>query len=147
VLSNAIGIPLTAIVQGVAALVIFFILKVDNPWLLFVLTTVAAMIPILGAALIYVPLSVFLFVKGDHTSGIVMLLYGFIVIGTVDNLFRIWLLKRMGETHPLITLFGVLIGLKIFGVVGLIFGPILISLFLLMIKIYSIEFGKAKAAS
>ncbi|NBA84195.1 AI-2E family transporter [Emticicia sp. CRIBPO] len=145
VLSNAIGIPLTAIVQGIAGLVIYFILKVENPFLWFVLTSIAAMIPILGAAIAYVPLSVIFFVQDEPTKGIIILLYGFLVIGTVDNVFRIWLLNKLGQTHPMITLFGVLIGLKIFGVVGLIFGPILISLFLLLIRIYSIEFSKAKS--
>jgi predicted PurR-regulated permease PerM len=59
----------------------------------------------------------------------------------VDNLFRFWLQKRMGDTHPLITIFGVILGINLFGFIGLIFGPILISLFLLMIQIYHREFS------
>ncbi len=144
VLSNAIGIPLTALVQGIAGLIIFFILGVDNPWLWFALLSVASMLPVLGAAVAYVPMAAYLFVQDQTISAIILLIYGFVVIGSVDNLFRIWLLNKLGQTHPLITLFGVLIGLKIFGVIGLIFGPILISLFLLLVKIYSIEFGKSK---
>ena len=59
----------------------------------------------------------------------------------VDNLFRFWLQKKIGDTHPLITIFGVIIGLNLFGFIGLIFGPILLSLFLLLIQIYQHEFG------
>ena len=59
-----------------------------------------------------------------------MLIYGFGVIGTVDNIFRFILQKKLGDVHPLITVFGVIIGLNIFGFIGLIFGPILISMFI-----------------
>ena len=69
-----------------------------------------------------------------------MLIYGFGIIGTVDNIFRFVLQKRIGNIHPLVTVFGVFIGLKLFGFIGLIFGPLLISLFMLLLKIYSSEF-------
>ncbi len=69
-----------------------------------------------------------------------MLVFGFGVIGTVDNIFRLAVAKRIGNVHPLITVFGVLIGIKLFGFIGLIFGPLLISLFILLVKIYGSEF-------
>ena len=69
-----------------------------------------------------------------------MLIYGFGVIGTVDNVLRFTLLRRLGNVHPLTTVFGVIIGLSLFGFIGLIFGPLLISLFMLLLKIYSSEF-------
>jgi predicted PurR-regulated permease PerM len=68
------------------------------------------------------------------------------VLGTVDNLVRLYIQKKWGDAHPLITIFGVIIGVNIFGFMGLIFGPILISLFILLVKIYMREFhvgGKA----
>lgn len=61
-------------------------------------------------------------------------------LGTVDNVLRFTLLKRLGNVHPLTTVFGVIIGLSLFGFIGLIFGPLLISLFMLLLKIYSNEF-------
>ena len=69
-----------------------------------------------------------------------MLLYGFFVIGSVDNIFRIWLQNKLGNTHPLITLFGVIVGVQLWGFTGLIFGPILFSLFLLLSTYYGKEF-------
>jgi predicted PurR-regulated permease PerM len=69
-----------------------------------------------------------------------MIFYGFGVIGTVDNVLRFSLLKKIGNVHPLTTVFGVIIGLNLFGFIGLIFGPLLISLFMLLLKIYSTEF-------
>ena len=69
-----------------------------------------------------------------------MLIYGFGVIGTADNVLRFTLLRKLGDVHPLTTVFGVIIGLNLFGFIGLIFGPLLISLFILLLRIYSTEF-------
>jgi predicted PurR-regulated permease PerM len=98
------------------------------------------MLPVVGAALAYVPLALIFFANNEVGRGIFMLIYGFGVIGTVDNVFRFTLAKKIGNIHPLVTVFGVIIGLSIFGFIGLIFGPLLISLFLLLLKIYSNEF-------
>jgi predicted PurR-regulated permease PerM len=141
VFSNAVGIPLIAIAQGVVALIGYLVLGVDQPWFWFVITTIAAMLPVLGAAIGYIPVTLLLFANGDNGKGIIMLIYGLGIIGTVDNFFRFWLQKRLGDVHPLITGFGVLIGVPLFGFIGLIFGPILISLFLVLIKIYANEFN------
>ena len=99
------------------------------------------MIPVVGAALAYVSVAILFFGNGANVKGIIMLAYGFGVISTLDSVFRFWLQKKIGDVHPLITAFGVIIGLNIFGFIGLIFGPILISLFLLLIKIYANEFS------
>ncbi|MBO9199633.1 MULTISPECIES: AI-2E family transporter [Niastella] len=141
VYSNAIGIPLIAILQGIVGLIGYLILGVDEPWFWFVITCITSMLPILGAAIAYVPVGLLFFAGGHTTKGVIMLLYGFGVIGTVDNLFRFVILKRIGDVHPLITGFGVIIGVGLFGFIGLIFGPILISLFLVLIKIYANEFN------
>lgn len=141
VFSNAIGIPVIGIVQGFTGLFIYLILGVPNPFLWFVVTCIASMIPILGSALAYIPVTILLFSLGLPTKGIIMLLYGAIVIGSVDNIFRIWLQNKLGDTHPMVTMFGVIIGAKLFGFIGLIFGPILISLFLLLLNIYTVEFA------
>jgi predicted PurR-regulated permease PerM len=85
-----------------------------------------------------------LFAAQKNWQAISMLIYGFGVIGTVDNIFRFTLQKKMGNVHPLITVFGVVIGISLFGFIGLIFGPILISMFILLVKIYMNEFIERK---
>ncbi|WEK36806.1 MAG: AI-2E family transporter [Candidatus Pseudobacter hemicellulosilyticus] len=141
VFSNAIGIPLIALMQGLVALIGFIFLGVSEPGFWFVVVCIAAMLPVVGAALAYVPLALIFFAEGSTGRGVIMLIYGFGIIGTVDNIFRFWLQKKLGDVHPLITALGVIIGIPIFGFIGLVFGPILISLFLLMIKIYINEFN------
>ena len=139
-LSNAIGIPLIALLQGVVALIGYLIIGVKEPWFWFVVTCIAAMLPVVGAALGYVPIAIIFFANDDAVRGVIMLIYGFVIIGLTDNLLRLVLAKKLGDVHPLITIFGVLVGLKLFGFIGLVFGPLLISMFILLLKIYSNEF-------
>lgn len=141
VISNSMGIPLTALLQGVVALIGYLILDVQDVMFWFVVTSIAAMIPFVGAALAYVPIAILFFATNHATKGTIMLLYGFGIVGTVDNIFRFALQKKIGDVHPLITVFGVIVGLNLFGFIGLIFGPILISLFIVLLKIYINEFG------
>lgn len=146
--SNAIGIPLIAFVQGMIGLVGYLILGVKEPFFWFGVTCIAAMLPVVGAALAYVPLAIIFFANGQTWQGVAMLIFGFGIIGTIDNVLRFTLLKKLGNVHPLTTVFGVIIGLKLFGFIGLIFGPLLISLFMLLLKIYSSEFiTKQRAAN
>ena len=140
VVSNAIGIPLIAFAQGVVGLLGYLIIGVKEPFFWFGVTCIAAMLPVIGAALAYLPLAIIFFAGGDSTRGIAMLIFGFGIIGTVDNVLRFTLLRKLGNVHPLTTVFGVIIGLSLFGFIGLIFGPLLISLFMLLLKIYSSEF-------
>ncbi len=138
--SNAIGIPLIAFAQGLVGLIGYLIIGVNEPFFWFGVTCIAAMLPVVGAALAYVPLAIIFFANGQTGQGIAMLIFGFAIIGTIDNVLRFTLLKKIGNVHPLTTVFGVIIGLSLFGFIGLIFGPLLISLFMLLLKIYSSEF-------
>ena len=140
VASNAIGIPLVAFAQGVVGLIGYLIIGVKEPFFWFGVTCIAGMLPVIGAALAYIPLTIIFFANGQNWQGIAMAIFGFGVIGTVDNVLRFSLLKKLGNVHPLTTVFGVIIGLNLFGFIGLIFGPLLISLFMLLLKIYSSEF-------
>ena len=111
-----------------------------EPFFWFGVTCIAGMLPVVGAALAYVPLAIIFFANDQTWQGVAMTIFGFGIIGTVDNVLRFTLLKKMGNVHPLTTVFGVIIGLSLFGFIGLIFGPLLISLFMLLLKIYSSEF-------
>lgn len=144
VLSNAIGIPLIALMQGIVGLIGYLIIGIPQPFFWFVITAFTALLPVVGAALAYVPLALLMFSQGDSVRGLIILGFGFGVIGSVDNIFRFWLAKKLGDVHPMITVFGVIIGVNMFGFIGIIFGPILISAFLIMIRIYANEFGLRK---
>lgn len=140
VLSNAIGIPLLAIIQGIFAFAAYWFLDVPEPLLWGSITAFASMLPVIGSTAIWFPLSLYLYFNGMHWQGIALWLYGVGVIINVDNVFRMILQKGMADTHPLITMFGVLIGVSLFGFIGLIFGPLLVSMFIVLLKVYRDEF-------
>lgn len=139
---NALGIPLMGVVQGFAALLVYWLAGVQDPWMWFAVTFIAGMMPVAGAALAYVPLSLILLAEGEEWKALLIFLYGFLIVGSIDNLARMWLMKKISHTHPLITLFGVVAGLQLFGFIGFVFGPILISLFILLLRIYHKEFHR-----
>ncbi|MFN0035236.1 MAG: AI-2E family transporter [Saprospiraceae bacterium] len=137
---NALGIPLMGLVQGFAGLLIYWLAGVRDPWLWFALTFVSGMLPVVGVALAYIPLSLILLAEGAEGKALLIFLYGTLVVGSVDNIARMWLMKKISHTHPLITLFGVIVGLQLFGFIGFVFGPILIAMFILLLRIYHKEF-------
>jgi predicted PurR-regulated permease PerM len=143
--ANAIGIPLISIIQGIFALIGYWIFGVNEFVLWGFITGVFAFFPIVGTAIIWIPLVVYLFSQGHSSQGIWLTIWSLMVTGNVDYLARVTLMKRMGNVHPLVTVLGVIVGLSLFGFWGFIFGPLLISYFLLLFKIYTIEFGPIHA--
>jgi predicted PurR-regulated permease PerM len=145
--SYAIGIPVISCFQGVAAAIGYAIFGVPDVLLWGFLTAIVAIIPFIGTSLIALPLIAYLFAIGETYNAIGLLIYTGIVVMQIDNLLRLFLLKAFANIHPLITLCGVIVGLKLFGFIGLIFGPLLVSYFILLIKIYNIEFAPSKRHS
>ena len=139
--SNALGIPLVAFFQGIVALIGYLIVGVPDPLFWFVITAIGAMVPFIGTSLGIIPIAILLFSQDMNWQAIFILIYGFTIVGITDNLLRLYILQRLSSVHPLITLFGVVVGVPLFGFIGLIFGPLLISLFLLILKIYKHEYG------
>ncbi|KEY17891.1 AI-2E family transporter [Kaistella antarctica] len=140
VMANAIGIPVVAIGQGVIALIGYLIFGAPSAILLFALTCVGSMLPIVGAAIIYIPVCIFMIAEGNVGPGLGLATYCVVVVGLTDNLLRFTLLKKLENIHPLNTVFGIIMGINLFGFMGLIFGPILISITIMLIQVYRDEF-------
>src|SRR5690554_537417 len=140
--SNALGIPLVGIAQGVVALIGFLIFGTEDPFFWFVIVAVSSMIPFVGTLLGILPVFILTLSTGDTFAAWGILIYGFVVVGMTDNIIRLYVLKRLDNVHPLITLIGVIVGVPLFGFIGLIFGPLLISLFMIIVKLYRQEYGK-----
>lgn len=138
--SNAIGIPLLAVIQGGVAMIGYFIFGAPNALLLGFLTCFATVIPMVGTGLIWFPVAVYMALTGDWPNAIGLAAYGGIIVSQLDNLIRFILQKKMTDTHPLITIFGVVIGLSLFGFMGVIFGPLLLSLFFLFVDMFKREY-------
>jgi predicted PurR-regulated permease PerM len=145
--ANALGIPIISLVQGFVALIGYWIFGIKDFVLLGFLSGIFAFFPVIGTAAIFIPAVVFLFSTGENGRAIGLAIYSVVITGNIDYVARVSFLKRVGDVHPVITILGLIVGLKLFGFIGFIFGPLLISYFLLMIKIYTSEFGREATAA
>ncbi len=142
--SNAIGIPLLAIIQGTIAGLGYWIFGAPSPILFGFLTCFATIIPIIGTSLVWFPLALYLGLSGNWGGGIGLAAYALLIISNIDNVIRFMLQKRLADTHPLITVFGVVIGLPLFGFWGVIFGPLLLSIFFLFVNMFKVQYLDAR---
>ncbi len=144
VYSNAIGIPIVAIIQGITGLIGYWIFGVEEFVLMGIITAIASVVPIVGTLVVYLPLAIYQFAIVSPWQGIGVALWGFIVIGSIDNIARFMVQKKMADVHPLITLLGVIIGINLLGFLGVIFGPLMLSVFIVLVRIYIDEYGKSE---
>jgi len=135
-MSNVIGSPLLALIQSAAAIIGFYLFGVDEALFWGFMCGFLSFVPFIGSALVYIPIGILMLSLGKQWQGIATLVYGIVVIGNIDNVMRFVIQKKFADVHPLITVFGVIIGLQLFGLPGLIFGPLMISYFILGVKIY-----------
>jgi predicted PurR-regulated permease PerM len=136
VISVVRGSIVIAIIQGVVAGIGFYVLGVPNAALWGSATVIASLIPIVGTALTLVPAIVYLVFTGSLTSALLLLLWGMLIVGFVDNAFRGQLMKKGMDVHPFLILLSVLGGFEFFGPIGFISGPLLLAIFMALLDIY-----------
>lgn len=134
--SNSLGVPLIGLAQGLCGFIAYKIAGVPEAGLWGVLTGFASIIPVIGATIIWAPIALYLFAQHQIWQGFVVLAICGGILGLLDNVIRFVLAKKMADVHPVITILGVIMGLNYFGISGLIVGPLLISYFFILIKMY-----------
>ena len=130
--SNVLGQGIIALTQGILLANGFWIFGIPDPIFWGVIGSFISFLPVVGAPTLCIPASIILFANGHSVQGVLLLAYGLLFIGNVDNVLRMIINKRVGNTHPIISVIGVFIGLPLFGILGLVFGPVLLSYFLLL---------------
>lgn len=138
------GIVVIAIVQGVATGVMFWALAVPYVVLWSVLATFLSLIPI-GTALIFIPASAIFFLLGWNLEAIVTLLVGLVVIGNLDTILRPRLVSDDATVDSTLILIGALGGLALFGLMGVVYGPVLVIIFLTTLDIYRVHYSPTAA--
>lgn len=140
------GAILLSMIQGILAGFGFLIFGVSSPFLWGVLSIIAAFIPFVGAAIIWVPLVLKMVLEGlilgDNTLLLMaagLALYCIVIVGTVDNILKPKIIGDKAGLHPVIVLLGVFGGLSLFGFAGIIIGPLLLALFIALLRIYEVE--------
>jgi predicted PurR-regulated permease PerM len=134
--SNVLGQGIIALTQGVLLANGFWIFGIPDPIFWGVIAIFISFLPVVGAPTLCIPASIVLFAQGQNWQGVALLAYGLLFIGNIDNFLRMIINKRVANTHPIISIIGVFIGLPLFGILGLVFGPVLLSYFMLLLEIY-----------
>lgn len=134
--ANVLGQGFIALVQGSLLSLSFYVLGYKDPIFWGVITTFISFVPVIGPPVIFVPAALIQIANGNNFAGWAMLVFGFVVLINIDNILRFIIAKKVGNIHPIITVIGVVIGIPLFGILGLVFGPLLLSYFILLIKIY-----------
>jgi predicted PurR-regulated permease PerM len=134
--SNVLGQGLIGLSQGIIVAIGFLIFGIPDPIFWGVISIFVCFLPIVGAPIIFVPAGIIELAMGNTFSGIGILIWGAVLVTLVDNFLRQFISKKIADTHPLITIIGVIIGVPVFGLIGLVIGPFLISYFILLFKMY-----------
>lgn len=137
--ANVLGQGLLVIVQGIITGLTLWIFRVPDPIFWGLVTVFVSFVPVLGTPVIWIPAAIYQFSQGHPGLGLGILLTGVLVIVNVDNVLRIFLAKKMGDIHPWITLVGIVGGVEIFGIVGLVIGPLLLSYFIVLMRVFERE--------
>lgn len=146
--SNILGLGIISLVQAAMVGLAFWIFGLPDPVFWGVISFFAAFIPVLGTPLVWGPGGIYLIVNGNTGAGIGLLIIGSLVIMNLDNLLRLYIARKMGDTHPLITITGVVLGVPLYGILGLVIGPLMISYLILLVKVYEKEYpGGAHSAN
>jgi predicted PurR-regulated permease PerM len=138
--ANAIGIPLISIIQGITATIGYLIFGLKDWGMWGFLTGIFAFFPVVGTMIVWLPLVIYLYSQDQNWQATGLMLYSLLVTGNVDYLARVTLMRKIGDVHPLITIFGVIVGLQLFGFMGFVFGPLVFSYLIILMKIYTHEF-------
>jgi predicted PurR-regulated permease PerM len=142
--ATVLGTLLSAVLQGVSMTIGFLIAGLPTPILWGVITVFASMVPMVGSALVWVPAVVVLLLQHATVPALVVVAFGWILPSVIDNITRATVSRRHGNVHPLTTLLGALIGIPLFGIVGLVIGPLMIAAFIELLDLYQRDYGSAQ---
>jgi predicted PurR-regulated permease PerM len=138
--STLIGTGLTAIIQGVLVGSAFALAGLPRAILWGTVTAVFAILPVVGSGLVWGPGAVALFLNERYGAAVAIFIWGLIIVASVDNLIRPFVYNRWARIHPLVTLVGALAGIRFFGILGLLIGPLALSYFFELIRMYKAEY-------
>lgn len=134
--ASVYGVLAIAVIQGTLGGLAFWALGVPSAIVWGVVMTFLSMIPMLGAFLVWVPAAIYLALTGHYVKAIFLVIWGTLVIGMIDNFLRPKLVGGRTRLHELLIFFAVLGGLQVFGVLGIVLGPVVLALAMSLIEVF-----------
>lgn len=138
--ATVVGTGLVAVLQGTLVGIGFLITGIGEPVFWGVVTMVFGILPVVGAGMVWVPAAISLFLNGHPGSGLFLVILGLVVVANVENIVRPYVFARYSQVHPMITLVGAVLGVSYFGLIGLLIGPLALSYFFELIRMYKEEY-------
>lgn len=138
--SNIVGSGAVALAQGVAIWLGFVIFGVPDALFWGFITVVTSFLPLVGAPLIWIPTVIILILQGNWFGAIGLFIWSATIVSWIDNFVRPYITSKVGNIHPLISIVGIFIGIPMFGILGIILGPALLSFFIITTNMYYEEF-------
>lgn len=129
----------TAILQGTIGGIGLVIFQVPQPFLLTGLMIVLAFLPVVGATLVWAPAGILKLMAGDTVQGLGMLIWGGLLVMNIDNFLKPRLIAQHSQVHPIVILIGMIGGIKVFGFIGFLVGPVIFGIFLQLLR-FSVEY-------
>ena len=142
--ATLLGTVLIAVIQGSLVGTGFWIVALPNPFFWGTVTAFASILPVLGTSLVWLPAVLVLLVQDRYGAAITMLVIGAGIASNVDNLIRPLIYRRVSNIHPMITLVGAFAGVRYFGLLGVLLGPLGIAYLFELLKFYREEYGNSK---
>lgn len=139
-ISTVVGTGVTASIQGLLVGGAFVFTGLPNAAFWGVVTVVFSILPVVGSGLVWIPAAFALYLDGSHANAIGMALFGALIVGNVDNVIRPIVFRRWAQTHPLITILGAFAGVQHLGLIGLLIGPLALSYFFELVRMYNEEY-------
>jgi predicted PurR-regulated permease PerM len=139
-ISTLVGTGLTAAVQGFLVGIAFSVTGLSNATFWAVVTVIFAVLPVVGSGLVWGPGVAALAIDGRYGAAIGLALWGVLLVGNVDNVIRPVVFRRWARIHPFVTIIGAFGGIRYFGLLGLLIGPLAISYFFELIRMYRVEY-------
>lgn len=133
--ASVYGVLVIAVIQGVLGGLAFWVLGLPSPLLWGVVMIFLSMIPMLGAFIVWVPAALYLALTGEWGKAIMLAVWGALVIGSVDNFLRPKLVGERTRLHELLVFFSVLGGLQVFGVLGIVLGPVIVAITIALLDV------------
>ncbi|MCC6318460.1 MAG: AI-2E family transporter [Gemmatimonadaceae bacterium] len=138
--ATVLGTVLTSAVQGTLVGIGFLLAGIPNPMFWAVVTGFASILPVLGSALVWLPASVMLLLQQRYGSAAILIVIGAVIASNVDNVIRPLVYRRVSNIHPMVTLIGAFAGVKYFGLLGVLLGPLAIQYFFEFVRLYREEY-------
>ena len=138
--ATVLGNLLTALAQGVAGGLVYWALGIPNPLFWSFATALFSMVPVVGTAIIWVPWAIYFLLTGLLFQGVILIFLSLFVVGMIDNLIRPLFIKGRAKMNTLMVFLSIMGGISYFGVLGMIFGPIIVAVGITFLELYKLEF-------